>query len=144
LKWLSSPAVEFWKLFVIGLGICDVCMNFAHFLSVLLEDSRALIVAVTGICMSNILSGFNPTLHLKNSLGVLSLALADISYSRWAIEAFYLSVLAPYQSIYEITSGLRAWDYSLSDQHLALIIPFGLGFAFKVMTVIAVLVKARI
>jgi hypothetical protein len=145
LKWLSSPAVVFWKLFVIGLGICDVCMNFAHLLSILLEDSRALIVTVTGICMSNILSGFNPTLHqLKSSLGVIGIGFADISYSRWAIEAFYLSVLSPYKSIYEITPGLEAWDYKLEDLNMALVIPFVLGFAFKIMTVIAVLVKARI
>jgi hypothetical protein len=66
-----------------------------------------------------------------------------MSYSRWCIEAFYLSVLAPYKSIYEITPGLQVWNYNLDDIQLAMTIPFVLGFAFKMITVVAVLLKAR-
>jgi hypothetical protein len=66
-----------------------------------------------------------------------------MSYSRWAIEAFYLSVLAPYKSIYVLKPGLRVWDYKLEDLSMTLALPFVLGFAFKIMTVVAVLVKAR-
>jgi hypothetical protein len=119
-------------------------MNFAHLLSVLLEDSRALIISVVGICINNILSGFNPRLsQLRNSLGFFGSILADISYSRWCIEGFYLSVLIPFQHIYNVDFSLKAWDYHLDELALALAMPFVLGFVFRCLTVAALMVKAR-
>ena len=129
---------------MIALGVCDVCMNFSHLFSILLEDSRALIVSVVGICINNILSGFNPTLHqLRRSLGFLGTFLASISYSRWCIEAFYLAVVGPYNGIYDLKFGLQAWDYKLEQESIALGMPFVIGFVLRGMTVAVLLWKAR-
>jgi hypothetical protein len=141
---LSSPTVPFWKIYIVALGVCDVCMNFSHLLSILLEDNRSLIVSVVGICLNNILSGFNPTLtQLKTSLGVVGTTLASLSYSRWAIEAFYLSIVTMYSGIYDLAIGLKEWNYKLSEQNLAYAMPFVIGFVLKIMATLALLWKAR-
>ncbi len=143
-QWLADPAVDFWKIYIVALGVCDVCMNFAHFLSVMLADNRALIVAVVGICINNILSGFNPTLHqLRDSMGIVGTVLSSISYSRWSIEAFYLSIVAVYDGIYNLSIGLTVWDYQLNELPLAFAISFVIGFILRVITVIAVVYKGR-
>lgn len=68
---LTQPVAEFWQLFVVGLGIYEVCINIEILASILLADSRALTVSVVIICICIVLSGENPTLtQLQHSLGI--------------------------------------------------------------------------
>lgn len=70
---LTQPVAEFWHIFIVGLGIYEVCVNIAILASILLADSRALTVSVVAICICNVLSGENPTLtQLQHSLGIFT------------------------------------------------------------------------
>ena len=143
-QWLTAPNVSFWKICVVALGICDATMNFAHLMSVVLEDNRALIVTVVGICIFNILSGFNPTLlQLHNSLGFAGEGLASISYGRWTLEAFYLSIIQVYKKIYDLKIGLKIWDYTLDNFALALTMPFVIGIVLRFLIVGGIYWKVR-
>lgn len=64
--------------------------------------------------------------------GVLGRALPAVSYSRWAIEAFYLTSISNYSSIYNLSISLSMWDYSLGDLSLAFGIPFAIGLALRI------------
>jgi hypothetical protein len=145
-QWMTSPDIPFWKLYVVGLGIFDTCIQLAHVISILFEDNRAFIVTVGGICIANILSGFNPTLgELKNLFGnFMGLAIVAFSYSRWTIEAFYLSVLSTFDEIFEISFSLKAWSYALSEANVAFAMPFVLGFLLRIIVVISILIKAKL
>eukprot|EP01113_Clastostelium_recurvatum_P005904 TRINITY_DN12654_c0_g1_i3.p1 TRINITY_DN12654_c0_g1~~TRINITY_DN12654_c0_g1_i3.p1 ORF type:complete len:743 (-),score=84.26 TRINITY_DN12654_c0_g1_i3:124-2352(-) len=144
-EYLTAPFVPFWKLYLTALGISEVCMGIAHFLSLVSADNRALIVTVVVICVCNILSGFNPTLHqLRNALGpVLGRLLPALSYSRWSIESLYVAVLTSFSSIYDVTIALSMWGYALREQALALAMPFVLGATLRLACAIAIAVIAR-
>jgi hypothetical protein len=144
-QWMTVPVVEFWKIYIVALGICDVSMNIAHLLSILLSDNRALIVTVVTICICNILSGMNPTLHqLKGNLGsVVGTALPALSYSRWSMEAFYLSVVSNYRHIYNLDFSLMLWDYSFSEFSRALVMPFVIGMVLRLVALIAIIIIGK-
>lgn len=143
-QWFSSPNVACWKIYLVALGICDFSMTFAHLLSLTLEDNRALIVTVVGICVCNILSGFNPTLHQLNKLGFFGKGLATVSYSRWTLESFYLSIVNMYDGIYNTTIGLNTWNYELEELFLAFTMPFIIGIILKILIMAAIFYKTRL
>jgi hypothetical protein len=74
---------------------------------------------------------------------VLGTALPALSYSRWAIEAFYLSVISVYSRIYNIGISLTLWKYTLNDLDIALAMPFIIGFVLRHCSLFFIIRKGK-
>jgi len=139
---MTTPTMSTLNLWLITFGIFYSTSGAAHFISILTHHSRALIYCVIYVAIVSIICGANPTLPtLYNVFGdQFGHFITDISYCRWAVEAFYLSVVMSYQGIYQIHYGLDALDYSVDDLPKALAIPFVTGFVWRIGAAIAILV----
>ena len=87
--------------------------------------------------VSDLFSGFNPTLETLYSFGWIGKAGSYLSFARWATEAYYILSVRPYQSVYDIDSGLQYWDYKMSEYHMCFGVLVALGIGFRILALIA-------
>jgi hypothetical protein len=138
-SFLTSPIISLMHMWFIVVGVFFACSGAAHLISIVVPLERSLIVTVTYIAVMAELSGATPTLpELRLSLGtVVANVVTSCSFSRWAAEAFYVGIIAPYRRIYDVELAMKALDYTFESAARAPLCLLAIGVALRALALVA-------
>jgi ABC-type multidrug transport system ATPase subunit len=113
--FLTTPGAGFFQMYAVLLVVQFTCVAVGYLISLLMAPANALLAGVVFVIVSTMFSGANPTLAKLKGFGVPGMIMTSISFSRWANEALYSSLLVTYQVQYDIEPGLRYWGYEIAN-----------------------------
>lgn len=123
----TVPRMNFGLLYAIYLATWFASTGLALLVSILVPPALATISTVVVVFGMSMFSGVRPTLpELAKMLPPFSL-ISYTSFFRWLTEAYYISEIRNWAALYNITSGLRVFDYHLDHFGLAIGIVIGMG-----------------
>eukprot|EP00762_Andalucia_godoyi_P004815 ANDGO_07260.mRNA.1 Putative white-brown complex homolog protein 30 len=127
-------------MFLIALMVYWNAFAIGYFLSTLIRIERvALLGVVLALLFAVLLSGTDPRLPEAD---VSYSWIFNISYARWAVEAFYISQIQPYDYM-NVNSGLSYWGYSLSMFDIDLSVMFCIGCGWIVLCLLVLISTDR-
>jgi ABC-type multidrug transport system ATPase subunit len=137
---ITAPPIDFITLWMILFGIYFSASGTGHLISVICPESRTLIVSVVYVALMSSLSGVQPSLSaLRKSFGpILGKLLPSLSFIRWSVESFYVSVLWTYKGIYNVQLALDVQEYSFDDFSATLVYPIVIGLVFRILTFLVI------
>eukprot|EP00004_Rigifila_ramosa_P028584 TRINITY_DN9741_c0_g1_i3.p2 TRINITY_DN9741_c0_g1~~TRINITY_DN9741_c0_g1_i3.p2 ORF type:complete len:435 (-),score=101.82 TRINITY_DN9741_c0_g1_i3:51-1355(-) len=111
--FMFSPEGRFDHLFLIILMLYWCGFTAGYSISNLFRPEVAPLVGVGfALVWAIVFSGVNPRLsEVEDDFSESSLWIWDISYARWAVEAFYINMVTPYDYQEGIDTGFDFWSY---------------------------------
>jgi hypothetical protein len=108
----------------------------------LVKRENASMVAVCITIISAVLSGNGPNINDMNKWGIGWML--DMSYSRWAAEAWYSEELLVFDGVFEIFNvSAMIFGYTLNRYWLDIFIMFCIGLAWRALGFILMVLVAR-
>eukprot|EP00002_Diphylleia_rotans_P014241 TRINITY_DN2776_c0_g1_i1.p1 TRINITY_DN2776_c0_g1~~TRINITY_DN2776_c0_g1_i1.p1 ORF type:complete len:894 (+),score=204.72 TRINITY_DN2776_c0_g1_i1:62-2743(+) len=140
--FVFTPVGSLGDLYVIMLMLYWAGFSSGYFISQLVRVEVAPLVGVAfALVWAIVFSGSNPRLpEVDNDFGSGAMFFWDISYARWAVEAFYLMNVKPFDYV-DIDPGLEYWGYELSHFAECLGRIFGIGVLWQALAYIAMVVR---
>ncbi|KAJ1546610.1 hypothetical protein HK405_006988 [Cladochytrium tenue] len=140
--WLAAPASDFALIFGVVSMLFFCVYGLAAIVSMLVRRENAALLAVVACLFAAVICGYGPTITNARQWKVSFVW--DISFNRWAAEAFVTRELEVYSSIYKLSATADEFGYAL-DGNVAR--PLGymclLGVAFRAVAFVLMVVLDR-
>lgn len=142
---LVSPLATFGEYYGLALLMYWTASGWGYLVSIAVPPAKAHLFGVLVVLVNMMFSGANPTFsQLRVILGGSLLWLTNISYIRWASEAWYLTEIQYYQATYDdIQTGMDIYEYRLSRLGTCLWTLFGIGVVVRILAFIALVALDR-
>jgi ABC-type multidrug transport system ATPase subunit len=132
----TVPRMNFGLLYMIFLATWWAATGLALVVSILVPPTLATISTVVVVFGMSMFSGVRPTLlELKKMWPPFSL-ISYVSFFRWLTEAYYISEIYQWRNLYDISTGLKAFNYALDHFPLCIGLVLGMGLAFRIIALI--------
>ncbi|ORY50030.1 hypothetical protein BCR33DRAFT_847262 [Rhizoclosmatium globosum] len=135
--YLAQPpiaiGIQFALLFLNFFGIYGMGM----FISMIISQQNAPLIAVTVGLISEVLCGFGPSLSTATADGYVFIL--NIGLNRWAAEAQFWEWAKPYEKVFDEYLLSYSYGYQKGNTVKNMIIMFALGFAYRLIAYVFLL-----
>lgn len=130
--FFASPNMEFGKMYLIHLFVFFCVYGVSYTVSMLVRRENASMSAVCLMVIFAVLCGGGPSITDMRKIGLVWIL--DISYARWAAEAWYSYELLIFDGVYEIRNISAAiFGYSLQRYFFDIFMLFVIGMAWRII-----------
>ncbi|PRP88105.1 putative ATP-binding cassette transporter [Planoprotostelium fungivorum] len=142
---ISEPRGTFGAYFGILFLQHFVISGLAQFISIIVLYSKAQLFGVVTIMVQTTLSGFNPTLSGLKDINPILYYMAEVSFPRWTMEAFYVLNAKNFTPALDPTkqSQLDVFGYRIDSLLECVYVLLGMGIFWRVATLLALLLANR-
>jgi len=130
---LTAPRSPFITMFAIVLLIQFTSTGIGYLVSIVVAPTVAQLTAVVVVLICVMFSGARPTLPQMKTMPFPMPYVPYISYMRWAEEAIYITEIGRFQDVYDVTTGLNLFGYSLENFTEDMTMILALGLAFRII-----------
>jgi hypothetical protein len=139
--WLATPTQPFGTLFLIILAQFFCVYGLAAVVSMLVKREDAALLAVVTCLFSAVFCGYGPTISQAQKWKIEFIW--DISYARWATEAFFAQEVEIYRDVFDIEVAAANYGYVLGNVEKNLGYAFLIGFILRAAALGLMLVTHR-
>ena len=140
---LTAPKGSVFSFYLVLLLVEFVAVGIAFFVSVLLPVQLAYLGGVILCLIMSMFGGTYPTLSDLNTLFPPLKWMPNISYLRWAQEAFYIVQVRGWADVYNINRGLEIFSYHLDEYSLAMGLLLVFGVIFRLAAYLVMVLMNR-
>ncbi|KAJ3232663.1 hypothetical protein HDU81_002813 [Chytriomyces hyalinus] len=129
--YFAKPNIDPFIMFLIVLLQFWGVYGIACIVSLIVRRENASILSVVICLVLSVLCGYGPTLTdaSQHGYGFLN----EISFNKWASEAFYSSCITVYRGVFDVDLMTRSWGYTLDRVGLDLVMCFLIGLGLRVL-----------
>lgn len=132
----TVPRMNFGLMYLIFFATWWCATGLALAISVLVPPTLATISTVVVVFGMSMFSGVRPTLiELKKMWPPFSL-ISYVSFFRWLTEAYYVSEIWQWRTLYNISTGLKAMNYHVDSFAMCIGIVFATGLGFRILALL--------
>lgn len=132
----TVPRMSFGMLYLIFLTTWFASTGFASLISILVPPALATISTVVVIFGLSLFSWVAVRLEDLAKMWPPFSLISYTSFFRWLVEAYYISEIKGWASIYSISSGIKAMGYKLSNVGLDFGVVIGMAVACRIIALI--------
>lgn len=132
--FLGKPIISFDRMFLIVFLQFYSVYGLSSVVSTFTRRENASLLAVVICLFAGAFNGFGPT--LKNAQDWNLMFIWEVSYAKWASEALVSEEFTPFGNVYNLTSAVRQYGYTLGQFNLDVSMVFVLGTVLRIITFI--------
>lgn len=127
----ASPNILFSRMYLLHLLMFYCTYGLSFVVAMVVKRENASMVAVCMMIVTSVLCGFGPTINDMNKWGLGWIL--DISFARWAAEAWYSEELLVFEGVFEIYYSARVlFGYVLNRFWVDIFVMFSIGIAWRI------------
>jgi len=140
---IVAPRSPFLSLYIVLLLIQFTAVSLGYLVSIVVHPGVAQLSGVVAVLVCMMFSGARPTLGELKAMPFPLPYMPYGSYLRWAQEAFYITEVKRYASVYDVDTGLSILSYSADNYLLDMMMVLSLGVFFRIVAFVALQLMHR-